>query len=183
MKKLVVLASTAVLIVGLGLMAQPFVRDARYVGFQKAAGMESGAVEPGQIVHIPDDALCVLEIPSIGLKTTVLEGTTDEVLALAPGHYEETALPEAQGNCCIAGHRNMCGSPFLDLDQLGEDDDVILHTRAGRKSYKVIETKIVDDTDLSVIAPTEETRLTLTTCERQDGVLRRLIVVSRLVEG
>ena len=50
--------------------------------------------------------LARLEVPSVNLATTVLEGSDDRTLRKASGHIEETPLPGQPGNIGIAGHRD-----------------------------------------------------------------------------
>lgn len=186
MKKCVLFISIGLILSGLAITLYPAIRNVNYSVAQKRlkAGTDSfNTVRRNDRVRLPDGVVCVLSIPKIGLNLSVLEGTSDEILETGPGHYEETALPGAQGNCCIAGHRNISGSPFMDLDKLESHDELIVYTSDGKFVYRVFEKKIVVPTDVSVIEPSQDNRLTLTTCQRQGDALNRLIIVGQLVEG
>ena len=74
----------------------------------------------------------------------------------------------------------MYGQPFRHLDKLDTGDEIVALTRAGRFVYEVVEVKIVLPTDVSVIDPTDQTILTLTTCDPVGSAARRLIVKARL---
>jgi len=50
--------------------------------------------------------LAILRIARINLEVAVLPGTDDFVLNRAVGHITETALPGADGNSGLAGHRD-----------------------------------------------------------------------------
>lgn len=138
---------------------------------QAAEGQES--VEP-----LPQGTVAKLVIPRIGLDTYVLAGTTQDLLKRGPGHYEETPLPGKDGNSAIAGHRTMFGHPFRHLDRLVRGDEVITYTAAGKSVYRVVETKTVAPTDVSVIAQTDDSRLTLTTCHPVGSAKERLVIVA-----
>jgi sortase A len=106
-------------------------------------------------------ALAVLRIPKIGLEVAVLPGTDDFVLNRAVGHIDDTAMPGMDGNAGIAGHRD---GFFRGLKDIGRGDAIDVETLAGRRSYRVERTWIVDPDDVSVLDPTPGRALTLVTC-------------------
>lgn len=182
MKKTILAASIGLVFIGLSIAIYPGVDNLSHATAQ--AQLKKGVSltrtdQRNETIPLPEGTICVLTIPKIGLNLGVYEGTTDDVLEKGPGHFEETVLPGEKGNCCIAGHRNISGSPFADLDKLEASDELIVYTQNGKFVYRVIEKKIVVPTDLSVIQPTAESRLTLTTCQRQGADLNRLIIVGR----
>jgi sortase A len=122
-----------------------------------------------------------LEAPSIDLRTAVVEGVSIRDLRKGPGHLPQSALPGQQGNAVISGHRTTYGAPFNRLDELAEGDLLRMITPAGSFEYRVTSKRIVDPTEVSVIAPTEDARLTLTTCHPKFSAKQRLIVVASLV--
>src|SRR5262245_16418709 len=50
--------------------------------------------------------LARLEVPSVRMAATVLQGSDDRTLKRAAGHVEYTPLPGFPGNIGIAGHRD-----------------------------------------------------------------------------
>lgn len=147
--------------------------------------------EPSPTVPTPDepsshpeikngDPVARLQIPAIGVDKVVVSGVLTGDLEHGPGHYPATPLPGELGNAGIAGHRTTYGSPFSDLDQLQPGDQIIVTTTAGRFRFDVIGAKIVEPTDASVLAPTSDTRLTLTTCDPRYSTAHRLIVTAVL---
>lgn len=126
-------------------------------------------------------ALAILKIPRIGLEKAVVQGVSVADLKKAPGHYPDTAMPGQKGNAGIAGHRTTYGGPFLDLDKLEPGDPILVTTRQGSFRYEVREWRVVRPTEVSVLAPTEDDRLTLTTCHPRYSAKERLIVVAALV--
>ena len=173
-----------VLAVGLGVMLYPAYTKSNYQTFQdklkdaakSEQALKTGPSEPMPVM--PGEAVARLEIPKIGLDAYVMSGVGGAVLKQAPGHYEETPLPEGQGNSAIAGHRTMHGHPFLKLDELAAGDQIVVSTGNGRFIYRVVEKKLVEPEDVSVLDQTEVPRLTLTTCDPVGSAAQRLIIVA-----
>lgn len=128
------------------------------------------------------NGIAYLVIPRMALKAVVVEGANFRDLIKGPGHLKGTALPGEKGNCVISGHRTMYGAPFGDLDKMTPGADILIYTNDHIFHYVVSDKKIVSPGDLSVIDKTEESRLTLTTCNPKFSDRQRLIIVARLEE-
>jgi sortase A len=107
------------------------------------------------------DVLGLMDIPRLGLSVAVLQGTTSRTLRLGAGHIEGTALPGEVGNIAIAGHRDTF---FRDLKDIRPNDEIQLQTATALFRYEVDWVKVVDPDDLSVLAPSTESTITLVTC-------------------
>lgn len=110
--------------------------------------------------------LTKLSIPSIELETYVIQGWDDASLRRGPGHYPYSNLP-GKGNCVIAGHRNVYGSPFYRVDELLPGAKITLSNRYGKFTYIVLQTFPTSDTNTLVLSPElgrEKPMLTLITC-------------------
>ncbi len=83
------------------------------------------------------DPVAYLEIPSIGLRQVVVEGTSGATLASGPGHRRDTALPGLAGTSVVMGRRWTHGSPFRDLSELHEGALVHVTSGAGVIDYRV----------------------------------------------
>lgn len=81
-----------------------------------------------------------LYIPAFGsdFVFTILEGTTDSILEIGPGHYADTAYPGEPGNFSVAGHRVGKGAPFNDLGLLRSCDALVVETRQSWAVYRVL---------------------------------------------
>lgn len=121
----------------------------------------------------------ILEIPTLNLTTVVLKGTSQDVLAKAPGWYEESVLP-GQGNTAIAGHLNTYGSWFRNLNKLKPGEEIILKLADQSYHYQVEKVYPVKSTDWSIVEPCGYSALTLSTCIANDRS-RRLIVRARQI--
>lgn len=105
--------------------------------------------------------LAILSIPKIGLEVPVLEGTDDLTLNRAVGLIARTASPGESGNVGIAGHRD---GYFRGLRELVLGDTIELRTLAARQSYIVDSIRIVAPEEVSVLAQTSSSIVTLVTC-------------------
>lgn len=130
---------------------------------------------------LPGDAIGKLDIPAIGVSEYVVEGTDTGNLRKGPGHYPETPLPGEPGTVAVAGHRTTYGAPFRDLDDVKPGNEIIFDTPFGRFIYRVEDTKIVDDQDLSVLEPVGYKRLMLSACHPLYSAAQRIIVFAKQV--
>ena len=122
-----------------------------------------------------------LEVRSIKLATTVLEGTDDGTLSRGSGHIEDTPFPGQTGNVGIAGHRD---TVFRPLRHIHLGDEMKLTTADRVYHYKISKTLIVTPEDVYVLDPTEQPTLTLVTCYPFDFIghaPRRFVVQAALV--
>jgi sortase A len=124
-----------------------------------AATLSAPAIVPAKISE--GDLLGRLEIPRLGLRVAVLEGTTSHTLRLGAGHIDGTAVPGAPGNIGIAAHRDTF---FRSLKDIRKDDQIQIQTTSGLTVYQVDWTRIVSPADVAVLAPSTQSALTLVTC-------------------
>jgi sortase A len=102
-----------------------------------------------------------VEIPRVGVSAVVREGDDVKTLRRAVGHIPGTALPGEIGNAALAGHRDTF---FRGLRDVRTGDHILLTTPGGSARYVVKSTNVVDPSDVSVLAPTRRSTLTLVTC-------------------
>jgi sortase A len=102
-----------------------------------------------------------LSIPSLDLDVVVAEGSADDVLRRAVGRLESSARPGENGNVVLAGHRDTF---FRPLEHIREGDRIVLDSPAGKETYVVEWTKVVEPTAVDVMADKGQRELTLITC-------------------
>ncbi len=143
----------------------------------------------------PDTSAVVrIAIPSIFLDTVVKYVPFDGTTWMISGLREEiawlgnTSWPGLGGNTGLAGHVTVAGmgdGPFRHLEELREGEVVILYTEKNIYTYHVRESKIIEDSDMSVTSPTSNDQITLITCTNWDDqekiYLNRLVVFADLV--
>jgi len=105
--------------------------------------------------------IAVIRIPRIHVEAPILEGTDDVTLNRGVGHIADTAVPGADGNSGIAGHRD---GFFRGLKDIAPGDVIELETPARTETYKVERTWIVSPDEVSVLDPTPVRSITLVTC-------------------
>ncbi len=140
----------------------------------------TSSVKRVAVAHLKPFARIV--IPRIKLDAIVVQGVDEKALALGPGHMEETAYPGETGNMVISGHRVTHSHPFFYLDELKQGDAIEIHTESRKFVYYVVKQKVVVPTDVSVIKPTKDKTLTLTTCNPRYSARTRLIIVAKMLD-
>lgn len=124
-----------------------------------------------------------LVIPAIQLDAPVIHGVGAESLQRGVGHYNGSANPGEAGNVVLAGHNDVYGEVFRYLDQLQPGDELTLYSRAGAFRYVVREWRIVEPTEVSVLAPTASGTVTLISCYPYRIDTQRIIVVGDLLDS
>ena len=173
--------SVVLLLGGLGLVGFPFATNMWQARIQERLDDQIASPELQQAYKErkieTGDSLTRIKIPALGLDTVVVEGITPSALRAGAGHYPQTPLPCEAGNVSIAGHRTTYGRPFADVDQLKAGDTIELTTPIGGCVYQVSRAPfVVAPSELSVIDPTPERSLTLTTCHPKGSAAQRLII-------
>lgn len=141
----------------------------------------SAAEQPSEFLPISGR----LVIPSLQLDLQVGYGVGEADLKRGPGFYPQSGYPSL-GNVSIAGHRNAYGSPFLHLDKLKPGNTIELYYDNAHYIYSVDKVYVTHSRDWSVVAPTSQPAITLTTCTPLvpvDGHYDRLIVRGYLQNG
>jgi sortase A len=121
-----------------------------------------------------------LVIPAIKIDVPVVEGVDWEQLKRGAGHLVGSANPGERGNCFIAGHNDIYGEIFRDLEELKIGDEILVY--AGQQSFRYIvrATRIVEPDDLSVMESTSTPILTLLTCYPYMIDSHRLVAIAEL---
>ena len=119
--------------------------------------------------------MATIEIPRIGLTSTMWEGIRLSTLNRGPGHWPGTALPGELGNVVVAGHRTSHNAEFRHLDDLEPGDEVIMSTLAGRFTYLVVGIEVVTPDALWIVDQTPAHTATLFACHPPGSVRERIV--------
>ncbi len=123
-----------------------------------------------------------LEIPAIGLRQVVLEGTTSGTLFDGPGHRRDTVFPGQQGTSVILGRRASFGAPFARLADLDVGDRIFLTTGQGQFEFRVEGLRRAGD---PVAEPLDEggARITLATADGSPFLPSGVVRVDAALDG
>ncbi|WIB36581.1 sortase [Curtobacterium sp. MCJR17_043] len=176
--------------------------DARAAGDQE--GRRSGA--PGRGTRAVGAAGAVDRVrhhadPPASARTTRVrsgEGTDREQVlnTIGLGHYQDTAMPGAEGNFAVAGHRVTYGKPLNQIAEMQDGDSIVVRVTDAEKEfdvwyvYKVTDSQIVTPDKIETIAPVpnkpgvepgaEDRWLTLTACHPMWSAAERYIVHAKM---
>ena len=172
-------------------------QNARSSEKKPAKKVDAKSVKPGAVKVVSSDdptmrqtpakkpkqkwPLTKMSIPDIGLETYAVQGWDEASLKRGPGHDPNSALP-GQGNCVLAGHRNIYGSYFYKVDQLLPGAPIVLQNSDGKFTYTTGRVFTTTDTDFSIMAqtpPGQKPILTLITCT-MPHTSNRIIVQAEL---
>ncbi len=111
---------------------------------------------------VRDEApLAILSIDKLDLKVPVYNGTDEINLNRGAGRIKGTGWIDSPGNLGIAGHRDGFFRVLKDIE-LGDSIEMLTHQ--GKTEFVVSSITIVEPTDVSVLAPTDSSSITLVTC-------------------
>jgi len=128
----------------------------------------------------------LLIIPKIGVKMSIVEGTSEATLNKGAWRLPETSTPDKGGNTAIAGHRWLYRPPsqktFYLLDKLEIGDTFKITWEGKDYNYQITGISIVSPTDVWVLNQTEKSIVTLITCTPLFSTKNRLVVKGELIE-
>jgi sortase A len=102
-----------------------------------------------------------VEVPRLGIRAVIAEGTSRRVLSHAVGHVRWTPLPGEPGNVALTAHRDSYFRPLADVKR---GDLVRVVTPDGTFRYRVTRTQVVPRRRVSVLRQDRGSGLTLVTC-------------------
>lgn len=103
----------------------------------------------------------LLRIPSVKLVVPVFDGTSEQHLDRGAGRIEGTARIGEPGNLGIAAHRD---GFFRALKDVRIGDALLLDRLTAVDTYRIVSTRVVDPSEVSVLGPTSMHSVTLVTC-------------------
>ena len=135
--------------------------------------------EPGEdgrkTALAPGTPVAYLEIPAVGVRQVIVEGTSSSVLFDGPGHRRDSPLPGQVGTSIVMGRRATFGAPFARIGDLRQGDVIRAVTGQGTFDYEVMGVRREGD-PVPEPAAADEGRLLLATADGRpyfpEGVLR-----------
>jgi len=142
------------------IQSRSFDRALRVAPLASAPGSTMAPIPPGTPIGR-------IEIPRVGVRAMIVNGTSASVLRRAVGHIEGTPLFDGGGNVALAGHRDTF---FRGLRNIRRGDTVEIDTLQGTYAYIVDATRIVGPKDTQVLDASARPTLTLVTCYPFDAI-------------
>ena len=139
----------------------------------------SGYTEVTEDMYYKNGYLGTLEIPAIGLKANIVEGTDAAALKRGVGHFEDSSIWD--GNVGLAAHNRGSNSYFGKIHTLELGDHITLTTKLGTRTYEVTSVSKVSETDRSALAASQSTVITLYTCVQNESDFRWCVTGQEIV--
>ena len=139
---------------------------------QSYANLPIPTSAPGQAIRI--------QIPAIGVDATVVQGDNWEQLRKGVGQHLGSGLPGQPGNVVLSAHNDFAGEIFRYLEDLQPGDEIILMSTTQQFTYTVTGSRIVEPTEVEVMAPTTATTVTLISCFPYLIDNKRIVVFGQL---
>lgn len=155
---------------------------AQDVAYDRIRGQLAEATAPLGPGVLGGDPVAVLDIPGLGLRQVIEEGTTGSILRDGPGHRSDTPLPGQAGVSVIYGRGLTFGAPFRSLPKLTAGTSFELVTGQGKFSYRVLGVRRAGD-PLPEPPAQGTSRLTLVTAEGQLLPTATVYVDADLADG
>lgn len=128
----------------------------------------------------PIRVIGTIEIPKLGLRSTLGEGITLNNIDRNPSHWPGTALPGQPGNVVVAGHRVTHTRPFRHIDDLRPGDEVFFTVDGVRWRYVVTGNQVVTPTQTEIVNQTPDATGTLFACHPPGSARYRYVVHLKL---
>ena len=130
-----------------------------------------------EVKEYDDGSMGRLKIGSIGLSVRVYDGESNASMKKGVGHFSYTSAWD--GNVGLCGHNGGSSGYFEDLKDVAKGDKITYTTKYGTRTYKVTTIKKINDDDFSdLLDDTNDNRLTLITCVRNQST-KRLCVIAK----
>jgi sortase A len=140
---------------------------------QSLANLPLPTPGPQQAIQIDIPAISILDWP-------IVQGDGWEQLKKGVGQHVGSTNPGENGNLVLAGHNDVFGEVFRNLDKLKPGDQVILYTIQEQFTYLVTETRIVEPSQVEVMNPTSDPTVTLISCYPYMVDKKRIVVFAKL---
>ena len=127
------------------------------------------------------DPVALLEVPNLGLRQVIVEGSSPEELKRGPGHLPISSLPGEVGNSVVFGRHSTYGGPFPEPLVAGRGRSDRGDHRPGRvrvRSHR-LDSRPREQTQFYL--PTADSTLTLVASASASPWVDRLAVTSQLV--
>lgn len=108
-------------------------------------------IEDNKLKNYPEygTSYATINIPKININLPVYYGETMEILKKGVGHSSGSYFPGEGGSIVYMGHNSK--KVFRNFSKIEKGDLINIKTDYGDFSYKVYDTKIVEETDINAL--------------------------------
>lgn len=135
---------------------------------------------------LKDEMIGYISLPSINMELPLYLGASNEHLKIGVAVMGYTSAPIGgiSTNCVIAGHNNWNGAGrFRYIKELKTGDEAFVTTFWGQRRYVVTHAVIINDNDFaSIYIQTGKDMITLMTCHKENGIIKRYLVFCESAE-
>lgn len=152
----------------------------------KDTAEERGSDKPIDRDEITNDkAIAVIRIDKIGVLAQLFDNDKQSTLRKGVGVIETTDMPSSELGTCsaIAGHRGGVNEDlsFLNIDQLGDGDEIKVTTKDEVLVYKVTGSEVIEPDDWSKFTRDQsKSRLILMACHPYPKNDKRILIYTEL---
>ncbi len=123
-----------------------------------------------------------IQIPAIDIDAQIVPGDSWDQLKKGVGQHVGSANPGERGNLVLSAHNDVFGEIFRHLDELKPGDEIIVYAGGQRYRYEISGSRIIEPTQVEVMAPTNEPSVTLISCYPYLVDNKRIVVFGQLTQ-
>ncbi|RLD05116.1 MAG: hypothetical protein DRI32_04575 [Chloroflexi bacterium] len=127
----------------------------------------------------PEQAIRI-QIPALNVDAPIVQGDGWEQLKKGVGQHIGSPNPGTTGNMVFSAHNDVYGEIFRYLDQLQPGDEILVFTQQRQYTYVVLNTQLVEPTQVEVMAATNKSTTTLISCYPYLKDTQRIVVFADL---
>ena len=125
-----------------------------------------------------------LKINTANIEGRVVDGDDANAMERGFWYYPLSTPPGQRGNTIIIGHRFLHIPPrqdtFFNLDEVRVGDQIVLQQKDNEYTYTVINVRVVQKNDTSILSETSDYRITLVTCTPLWTAEKRLVITGKM---
>jgi sortase A len=113
---------------------------------QLAAGTAPVSAGAFDATLLPEGApVAIIEIPALGLREVIVEGSSSAETKSGPAHRRDTVLPGQAGVSVVMGRAAAYGGPFSRIQELAPGEAFTVLTGQGLQEFEVIGVRYAGD--------------------------------------
>ncbi|OTP24851.1 class A sortase [Enterococcus mundtii] len=128
--------------------------------------------------QVKSNVIGFITIKNVGVNAVVLNGTTQNNLSYGVTTYLKNQRL-GQNNYVLFGHNTSDNQLFGKLDEVNIGSEIKVFDGQKEFKYKVMEKKIIGDTNFDVLKESKQPIITLIACDKYEETNKRLVVIGK----